>query len=144
MFAEAVIIGAEKVEVVFFDFAEGFFGEAAFFVFEGFGDVGALDPFAEFFFLLFSGVGLAEDEPVALDLEVIVGEGGAAETGDVVGELAEGVPFAFGVGFGVDIAGHGGVLELGPEEELGGQGRFWMLDRGRERFWMCWRGRRDA
>jgi hypothetical protein len=32
--------------------------------------------------------------------------------------LAEGVPFALGVGFGVDGAGHGDVLELGPEEEF--------------------------
>jgi len=53
-----------------------------------------------------------------LDLEEIVGDGGAAETRDVVGELAEGGPFAFGIGFGVDVAGHGGVLELGPEEEF--------------------------
>jgi hypothetical protein len=31
--------------------------------------------------------------------------------------LAEGSPLAFGVGFGIDVAGHGGVLELGPEKE---------------------------
>jgi hypothetical protein len=54
-------------------------------------------------------------------LEVIVGEGGAAEAGDVVGELAEGSPFAVGVGFGIDVAGHGDVLELGPKEEFGGE-----------------------
>jgi hypothetical protein len=66
---------------------------------------------------------LAEGEPVALDLEVIVGEGGTAEAGDVVGELAQSVPFAIGVGFGVDVASHGDVLELGPEEEFGGEGK---------------------
>ena len=62
---------------------------------------------------------MGESEPIALDLEVIVGDGGAAEARDVAGELAEGGPFAFGVSFGIDVAGHRGVLELGPEEELG-------------------------
>jgi hypothetical protein len=121
VFVEIVVVRAEKVEVLFLDFAPFLAGDAAPFVFNSVGDVWAFDPFAEFEFFLFGGVGLGECEPVALDLEVIVGEGGTAEAGDVVGELAEGVPFAVGVGFGVDVAGHGGVLELGPEEEFGGE-----------------------
>ena len=63
---------------------------------------------------------MGESEPVTLDLEVIVGEGRAFEAGDVVGEMAEGGEFAVGVGFGIDVAGEGDVLELGPEEEFGG------------------------
>ena len=81
-------------------------------------DVRAAGPFPEFLLFPIGGGGLTESEPVALDLEEIVGDGGAAETRDVVGELSEGSPFAVGVGFRVDVAGHGGVLELGPEEEF--------------------------
>jgi hypothetical protein len=33
--------------------------------------------------------------------------------------LAQSSPFAVDVGFGVNVAGHGGVLELGPKEEFG-------------------------
>jgi len=96
---------------------------------EFFLNVGTLGPFPEFLFFPIGGVGLADGEPVALDLEVIVSESGAAETGDVVGELAEGSPFAVGVGFGVDVAGHGGVLELGPEEDFVGAGGEVALER---------------
>lgn len=85
---------------------------------EFFRDVRACGPFPEIFFFFVGGVGLRECEPVTLDLEVIVGKGGTAEAGDVVGEMAESVPFAVGVGFGVDEAGHSGELELGPEEEF--------------------------
>jgi hypothetical protein len=88
---------------------------------EFFGDVRTCGPFPEVLFFFVSGVGLGESEPVVLDLEVIVGEGGAFEAGDVVGEMAQGGPFAVGVGFGVDVAGHGEVLELGPEEEFSGE-----------------------
>ena len=71
-------------------------------------------------------------QPIALDLEEVVGEGGAFEAGDVVGEMAKGGEFAVGVGLGVDVTSHGDVLELGPEEEFGSDGGFWMLDSG------CW------
>jgi hypothetical protein len=118
VFVEGGVIGAEKVEVFFFDLAQLFAGNAALFVFDSVGDIGTFNPLAEFELFLFRGVGLGKGEPVALDLEEIVGEGGTAEARDVVGELAEGGPFAVGVGFGVDVAGHGGVLKLGPEEEL--------------------------
>ena len=62
---------------------------------------------------------MGKGEPVALDLEEIVSEGGATKARDVVCELAESRTFSFGIGFGVDVAGHGGVLELGPEKEFG-------------------------
>jgi len=121
VFVERGVVWAEKVKVFFLDFAEEFAGEAALFVFNGLGDVRAFDPLAEFEFFLFGRIGLGEGEPVALDLEVIVSEGGTAKAGDIVGELAEGVPFALGIGFGIDEASHGGVLELGPQKEFGGQ-----------------------
>jgi hypothetical protein len=82
-------------------------------------DVGAFGPFPEFLFFAIGGGGLTESEPVTLDLEVVVCEGGTTKARDVVGELAEGSPLAFGIGFGVDVAGHSGVLELGPEEKFG-------------------------
>ncbi len=124
-----------------FHFVKGFGREAGAFIGEElFVDVGPFGPFPEFFFFLIGGVGLGEGEPVALDLEVIVGEGGVAEAGDVVGELVESVPFEFGIGFGIDVASHGDVLELGPEEEFVGEGGggeggrlgggCWMLDTG--------------
>jgi hypothetical protein len=95
---------------------------------EFFLDIGAFGPFPEIFFFFVGGVGLAEGEPVALDLEVIVGECGTAEARNVGCKLAEGGPFAFRIGFGVDVVGHGDVLELGPEEEFVGELECGMAD----------------
>ena len=87
-------------------------------------DVRAFGPVPELFFFFIGGVGLGEGQPIALDLEEVVGEGGAFEAGDVVGEMAKGGEFAVGVGFGIDVTSHGDVLELGPEEEFGSDGGF--------------------
>lgn len=85
---------------IFFELIEFFGSHAAAAVGEQlFLDIRAFGPYPEFLFFFVGGVGLAEGEPVALDLEVVVGEGGAAEARDIGGELAEGVPFALGVGF---------------------------------------------
>jgi hypothetical protein len=53
VFVENGVVRAKEIEVLFFDFAEKFFGKTALFVFERFGDVRAFDPFAEFQFFLF-------------------------------------------------------------------------------------------
>jgi hypothetical protein len=64
-----------------FHFVEGFRSKAVAFIWkEFFLDVRAFGPFPEFFFFFVGGVGLAEDEPIALDLEVIVGDCGTPET----------------------------------------------------------------
>src|SRR5690348_17646213 len=53
---------------------------------------------SELFFFFIGGVGLGEGQPIALDLEEVVGDGGAFEAGDVVGEMAKSSEFAVGVG----------------------------------------------
>jgi hypothetical protein len=68
-------------------------------------------------FLEVSGIFFFEGEPVALDLEELSGEIGAAEAGDVGAEFAEAIPVGFGI-IGGKGAGGSGVMKGGPAREF--------------------------
>lgn len=111
-----------KVEGLF-EVEEGFWSKAA----TGVGlefcrDIGAFGPRPEFVLSFLLRVSLVEGEPAALETQIFSIEFGAAEAGDVGGELVKELPFDDGVGLSGKGSSEGGVLEGRPAGEFFGEG----------------------